>query len=90
MDDGVNPARQSMSVEEQSNATVLAREVHLELTLAQYKEQLSEIKALEAAVTEVGGSADPELGVLSSDLHGARFSTEIDTRGCHWFPRLLV
>jgi hypothetical protein len=23
-------------------------------------------------------------------VHGARFSTEIYTRGCHWFPRLLA
>jgi hypothetical protein len=22
--------------------------------------------------------------------HGARFSTEFYTRGCHWFPRLLA
>jgi hypothetical protein len=23
-------------------------------------------------------------------VYGARFSTEIHTRGCHWFPRLLL
>jgi hypothetical protein len=24
------------------------------------------------------------------DMYGARFSTEIYTRGCHWFPRLFT
>ena len=26
----------------------------------------------------------------NGDWHGARFPTEIYTRGCHWFPRLLA
>jgi hypothetical protein len=26
----------------------------------------------------------------SVGMYGARFSTAMDTRGCHWFPRLLV
>jgi hypothetical protein len=25
-----------------------------------------------------------------ASVHGARFSAEIYTRGCHWFPRLLT
>jgi aspartate/methionine/tyrosine aminotransferase len=29
-------------------------------------------------------------GVTIGWLYGARFSTETYTRGCHWFPRLLV
>jgi hypothetical protein len=30
------------------------------------------------------------VGPVSSRVHGARFSTEIYTRGCHWFPRLFA
>jgi hypothetical protein len=28
--------------------------------------------------------------IVSGAMHGARFSTDIYTRGCHWFPRLLT
>jgi hypothetical protein len=27
---------------------------------------------------------------VHTGVYGARFSTEVYTRGCHWFPRLLV
>jgi hypothetical protein len=34
----------------------------------------------------VGAQADQVQDIGA--MHGARFSTEIYTRGCHWFPRL--
>jgi hypothetical protein len=36
------------------------------------------------------GLLSGELAVDTEILHGARFSAEICTRGCHWIPRLLA
>jgi hypothetical protein len=48
------------------------------------------------AVNEVCSPRAPQIanperlqGALT-DLHGARFSTEIYTRGCHWIPRMFA
>jgi hypothetical protein len=35
-------------------------------------------------------NADDPTTVHVLNTHGARFSTEIYTRGCHWFPHLLA
>jgi hypothetical protein len=43
------------------------------------------LNRLEPAMAEPIWSA-----VKEGIMYGARFSTKIPTRGCHWFPRLLA
>jgi hypothetical protein len=57
----------------------------------------AELDAVRAAASESMDVFDTfcDLGNLDEDAegrrgHGARFSTEIHTRGCKWFPRLLA
>jgi hypothetical protein len=49
----------------------------------------ADIVKLSRAFSALVNSNDDE-GLVVGNWHGARFSTEMDTRGCYWFPRLLA
>jgi hypothetical protein len=42
------------------------------------------------ACTPVAGPSAVSTKLAGMMRHGARFSAEIYTRGCHWIPRLLA
>jgi hypothetical protein len=62
---------------------------------AKRRESLTAVKVNQADSDEAIAAQKASRDAILSEIpllvaHGARFSTEIYTRGCHWFPRLLA
>jgi hypothetical protein len=51
---------------------------------------LSDDTSMIAAAVALASTVDEVVLAIGTDLHGARFPTEIYTRGCHWIPRMFA
>jgi hypothetical protein len=77
-------------LEEEAKRVVFDIHVYGQTVLKKMPEQQKVSKSKFGVTFENAITAANKYEVSRMFLHGARFSTEIYTRGCHWIPRMIA